>query len=127
MSLLEDANFDNIPDKDPEITKEELIQCLLNEYRMATAKGVNGYLCLRRVEEQIAMKKELGDEVTEQDKWGEISMDRIQEKYLEVAAVLEGILNYAWTPKETIQEYKEQGIQDALNWHKRDDKTKGEL
>lgn len=70
MSLLEDANFDNIPDKDPEITKEELIQCLLNEYRMATAKGVNGYLCLRRVEEQIAMKKELGDEVTEQDKWG---------------------------------------------------------
>lgn len=122
MSLLEDANFDNIPDKDPEITKEELIQCLLNEYRMATAKGVNGYLCLRRVEEQIAMKKELGDEVTEQDKWGEISMDRIQEKYLEVAAVLEGILNYARTSKETIQEYKEQGIQDALNWHKRDDK-----
>lgn len=49
-------------------------------------------------------------------------MDRIQEKYLEVAAVLEGILNYAWTPKETIQEYKEQGIQDALNWHKTDDK-----
>ena len=127
MSLLEDANFDNIPDKDPEITKEELIQCLLNEYRMATAKGVNGYLCLRRVEEQIAMKKELSDEVTEQDKWGEISMDRIQEKYLEVAAVLEGILNHARTPKETIQQYKEQGIQDALNWHKTDDKTKGEL
>lgn len=127
MSLLEDANFDNIPDKDPEITKEELIQRLLNEYRMATAKGVNGYLCLRRVEEQIAMKKELGDEVTEQDKWGEISMDRIQEKYLEVAAVLEGILNHARTPKETIQQYKEQGIQDALNWHKTDNKTKGEL
>ena len=70
MSLLEDANFDNIPDKDPEITKEELIQCLLNEYRRATAKGVNGYLCLRRVEEQIAMKKELGDEITESDMGG---------------------------------------------------------
>ncbi len=118
MSILEDFSIDNIPDKDPEISKEALIRRILGAYQKATYEGVTGYLCWRRVEEQVAMKKELGDEVTKQDKQSQADMDRLQEKYLEVAAVLEEILNYARTPKEIIQRYKEQGIQDALDWHK---------